>query len=309
MTKKTTSKTNSEKIKCSGKCGRELVVNNNFYKSKSPFFPNGYVNICKKCVSEMADYNDMSTIYTIMQTLDIPFFYNRWKETCENNPQNPLGNYIRMANSGINEFNGARYKDSIFNDFANDEISSESSANGNSLLSRVEKDKLIDKWGFGYSEEELYSFEKKYNLLKNNYPEKTAMHTESLLTYIRYRVKEELATAKGDVTDAQKWGQLADKASERAKLNPSQLSKADLSGGLNGFGELVRAVEQAEDIIPILPKFKKKPQDAIDWTLWCYINYVRRLKNLPDAEYEEIWQFYDERKKEYELKSDADFEV
>lgn len=300
----------SKKIKCSGKCHRELVVNNNFYKSKSPFFPDGYVNVCKQCIADMVDYNDISTVYTVCQTLDIPFFYNRWNETCEKNPKNPLGNYIRMANSGINEFGGARYKDSIFDDFESDGTQSNSLVdNNNSLLSKLEKDKLIDKWGFGYSEEELYSFEKKYNLLKNNYPEKTAMHTESLLTYIRYRVKEELATAKGDVTEAQKWGQLADKASERAKLNPSQLSKADLSGGLNGFGELVRAVEQAEDIIPILPKFKKKPQDAIDWTLWCYINYVRRLKNLPDAEYEEIWQFYDERKKEYELKSDDDFEV
>lgn len=44
------------------------------------------------------------------------------------------------------------------------------------------------------------------------------MHTEALLTYIRYRGKEEMATARGDVGEAQKWGGLADKASERAKL-------------------------------------------------------------------------------------------
>lgn len=162
---------------------------------------------------------------------------------------------------------------------------------------------LTEKWGFGYSDQELIMFEKKFNLLKDNYPLRTAMHTEALCTYVRYRVKEEMATANGNVGEAQKWGVLAERAAQSAKINPSQLSKADLSGGLNGFGELARAVEQAVDIIPVLPVFKEKPQDKVDETLLHYINYVRRLKNMPDAEYKDVWNFLEERKKEYEIKS------
>lgn len=300
------SNTDKPKIMCQGDCGRELVEGN-FYKSKSPMFPNGRISICKKCLEKMINYNNMNTIYTVFQSIDIPFFYNRWEEMCRKNPKNPFGNYIRMANSGLNEFSGARWKDSIFENSQGDELC-KSSANDNELLTKEDKKRLIDKWGFGYNDEELYSFERKYDLLKNNYPEKTAMHTEALLTYIRYRVKEELATARGDVAEAQKWGQLADKASERAKINPSQLSKADLTGGLNGFGELARAVERAKDIIEILPRFKEKPQDKVDFTLWCYINYIRRMKNLPDAEYKEIYNFYEERKEEYKRTSDRAFE-
>lgn len=300
-----TKKPDGKKIKCSGKCGRELVETN-FYNTSSPMFIGGKITVCKSCLKEMIDYNKINTIYDILQTMDLPFVGDVWRG-CTGKKGDIFGNYVRQINS-LPQFKNMRWKDSVFENDSGFKMTNGVIVN-EPLLSNNERNRLIDKWGFGYSDEELYSFERKYNLLKNNYPEKTAMHTESLLTYIRYRVKEELATAKGDVAEAQKWGQLADKASERAKLNPSQLSKADLSGGLNGFGELVRAVEQAEDIIPILPKFKKKPQDAIDWTLWCYINYVRRLKNLPDAEYEEIWKFYDERKKEYELKSDDDFEV
>ena len=63
----------------------------------------------------------------------------------------------------------------------------------------------MEKWGIGYSDKELYSFEKKYDMLKESYSQKTAMHTEALLTYIRYRVKEELATAEGNVTEARQW--------------------------------------------------------------------------------------------------------
>jgi hypothetical protein len=145
-------------------------------------------------------------------------------------------------------------------------------------------------------------------MLKNNYQEKTAMHTEALLTYIRYRVKEEISTAKNDMKSAKEWGQLAQKAAQDAKINPSQLSKSDLSDGLDTFGQLVRTVEQAVDIIPILPKFKEKPQDKPDFTLWCYVNYVRDLKGLPLVPYQDIYKFYDQRKKDYESAKVADGE-
>src|SRR5690606_34225780 len=105
---------------------------------------------------------------------------------------------------------------------------------------------------------------------------------------------------KGDVKDAKDWGALAQKAAQDAKINPSQLSKSDLTDGLDTFGQLVRTVEQAVDIIPILPVFKERPQDKVDFTLLCYINYVRDLKGLPLVEYEEIYKFYEQRKKDYE---------
>jgi hypothetical protein len=166
-------------------------------------------------------------------------------------------------------------------------------------LSKEELNYLIDRWGIGYKNEEYSAFEKKYSLLKNNYPEKTAMHTEALLNYIRYRVKEEIATAKGDVKDAKEWGSLAQKAAQDAKINPSQLTKADLSDGLSTFSELAQAVEKEIDIIPILPRFKYRPNDAIDFNIWCYINYMRDLSGLPLCKYEDIYAFYDKRKKDY----------
>ena len=165
-------------------------------------------------------------------------------------------------------------------------------------------DDICDRWGWDYTQKEYFYFEKKYEMLKNNYPEKTSMHTEALLKYIRFSVKEELATADGNVGEAKSWGSLAKDAATSAKINPSQLSAVDLQDGLSGFGQLVRAVEQAVDVIPILPKFTQKPQDVVDFTLMCIINYQRDLKGLPPAEYKDIWKFYEDRKKEYENKLD-----
>lgn len=284
-----------EKIRCIGDCGRDLTLAN-FYNTKSPMFPSGKAPLCKKCIKEMIDYDDMQSIYDILQSLDLPFIYDIWYRTVDKKPKDVFGNYIRQINS-LGQYDGMRYKDSLFEpkSLGQDSLL----RNGSNFSMDVNKrEELMFKWG-NYPDDELLAFDRKFEMLKNNYPQKTAMHTEALQNYIRYRVKEELATARNDVSEAQKWGTLADKASERAKINPSQLSKADLSGGLNGFGELSRAVEKAVDIIEILPKFKERPQDVVDFTLLCYINYVRRLKNLPDAEYKDIYHFYEERKEEY----------
>ena len=303
-----TDMTSRELIYCTG-CDHDKKPSE-FYKSYGTT-KSGTLPYCKQCCINMS-LNDNRTLNidkfkSMLSKVDRPFLYQTLSDNLEKYPkiESAIGFYFKDL--GMTQNRELKYIDSLFTPNSNTNIH-----NGiimeEALLNDSERRRLIDKWGFGYNDEELYSFERKYDLLKENYPQKTAMHTEALLTYIRYRVKEELATAKGDVSEAQKWGQLADKASERAKINPSQLSKADLSGGLNGFGELSRAVEQAVDMISILPKFIEKPQDKVDFTLWCYINYIRRLKNLPDVEYKDIWAFYEERRDEYKKEDNREFE-
>jgi hypothetical protein len=151
----------------------------------------------------------------------------------------------------------------------------------------------------GYSPEEYVAFRKKYNFLKNNYPERTALHTEALLNYIRYRCKEEIATAKGEVKEAKEWGALATKAAQDAKINPSQLSQADLQGGLNSFSEIAKVAEEQSDIVKKLPRFMYRPNDAADFILWCIINYMRKAKGSPEVTYHDIYSFYDKKRDEY----------
>jgi hypothetical protein len=295
--KKGVKNNSTPKKKCEGECKKTLALNN-FYNTNSAFSGDGKLNICKKCVESMIDYNNIETVYKILQLMDVPFLTNYWTISKEKSPENPWGNYIRMANSKINEFKNKTWKDSKFesNKIGKTQVGTYIS---DKTLNFEITDEIIDFFGEGYTNEEYRAMWKKYNALKNNYIEKTAMHTEALLNYVRYRVKEELSTAKGLVKDAKDWGQLAKDAATSAKINPSQLSAADLQDGLSTFGQLVRAVEQAIDIIPLLPHFRNKPQDSVDFNLWCYVNYIRDLKGLPLASYEDIYAFYDKRKKEY----------
>lgn len=158
---------------------------------------------------------------------------------------------------------------------------------------------IIELFGEGYTKTEYRLMTRKFEKLKQNYTIQTNLHEEALATYVRFKVKEEQCTALGDVGGAEKWNKAAQEAADKAKLSPKQLSKSDLQGGLNSFSELLMAVEQAKDVIPILPRFKFRPNDAIDFNIYCIINYLRDLEGKPLCEYEDVYKFYDERKKEY----------
>lgn len=150
-------------------------------------------------------------------------------------------------------------------------------------------------FGMGFTQPEYQEMNDRLLELANNYPmERTAMHKEALVTYVKYAFKRDKAIAEDDIDAADKWGKLAAKQANDAKINPNQLSAADLSDGINNFSKISEAVEREQDIIPILPHFKQQPQDVVDYTLWQFVNYIRRLQNLPTVTYAEIYKFMDE---------------
>ena len=158
---------------------------------------------------------------------------------------------------------------------------------------------MIDMFGEGYTRAEYKKMLKKYNDMTKTYVVQTNLHKEALLTYVRFKVKEEMATSKGDVQEAQKWYQAAQDAAEKAKLTPRQLSKEDLQGGIVNFSDIFTAVEGAKERIKIFPEFRYQPKDAADFIIWCYVNYERNLNNMPEVPYKDIYKFYDDKKHEY----------
>lgn len=159
-------------------------------------------------------------------------------------------------------------------------------------------DELRDLFGIGFSERDYREMYRKYVSLQKNYPLRTEMHTEALVTYVKYAFKRDQAIANDDMDAAEKWGKLTAKQATDAKINPNQLSAADLSDGISNFSKLVEAVEKAQDIIPILPKYRQAPLDMVDYTIWQYVNYIRRLQNMPDIKYADLYKFLDEKYKE-----------
>lgn len=196
-----------------------------------------------------------------------------------------------------------RYSHLINQCLQNNKTQHMSKQNQNKHYSNIDNfevtDNIKDLFGDGYTTVEYKKMYEKYEKLKLNYTLQTNLHQEALATYVRFKVKEEMATAAGNVDEAKKWYDAAQNAASNGKLTPKQLSAADLQKGVNSFSELTLAIEQATDVINILPKYKTQPHDSPDFNIYCYISYARKLKGLPPIEYKDIYKFYDDKMEEY----------
>ncbi len=331
-----TKKETKKKI-CSS-CGRELPLSTGFYSSKSPLFAvDKKINICKECFILNALNNETGEIdeakfKNLLRKTDFPFYRDNLQSATNQyvkehgyvsedevkyHGDDIVKLYMKNVNS-LRQLSEKSFEDSEKDGFiqkrsrilknANEDIRMLS--NENKVIKKEKKhysesddfeitDDIIQLFGDGYTKNEYRKMFEKYEKLKINYTLQTNIHQEALATYVRFKVKEEIATAEGNVDAARKWYDSAQNAAEKAKLTPKQLTKADLDSGINSISELTKALEQAVDVIKILPRFKYRPNDAPDFNIWCYVNYERKLNDQPEATYEDVYAFYDKRKQDY----------
>ena len=329
-------KKETKKKTCSS-CGRELPLSTGFYSSKSPLFAvDGKINICKECVisnalNEETGEIDELKFKNLLRKTDFPYYRDNLQsatlqyakehgyvseDDVKYHGADNIKLYMKNVNS-LRQLSTKSFEDSEKDGFIQKRSSVLKNANADikmlneSNIPVKEKkhksdigdfeitDEVIGLFGDGYSKTEYKKMFDKYEKLKINYTLQTNIHQEALATYVRFKVKEEDATARGDVDEAKKWYDAAQNAAEKAKLTPKQLTKADLDSGVNSVSELTKAVEQAVDVIKILPRFKYRPNDAPDFNIWCYVDYERKLNDQPPISYEDVYAFYDKKRDEY----------
>lgn len=101
-----------EKLICAA-CQKEKDKESGFYNSRSSLYEKtGKVPICKTCLKKNIDYNNIESIYTVLQQIDVKFDPLYW-EQAEKRKTDTFSAYMTMANS-LKQFNGTGYKDSIF---------------------------------------------------------------------------------------------------------------------------------------------------------------------------------------------------
>lgn len=286
-------KINVKEITCT-MCGRTQKPSF-YYQSFNPLHATGKLPYCSQCLKNMCLDNNkninIEKVKEMLKMIDRPFYYDLFKSSVEQKGDT-IGVY--MKNLALNHKNDG-WKHSVFEPVCN----TLNNDINNNLIDSLDLRKLQDKYGYGFEEEEYLNFERKYKKLSRGYKEKTELHTERLITYIIHKVKEEMATAKGQVAEAEKWAKLAQADATAAKLNVSQLSKSDITGGIDLLPQLVEAVEQYASLIPLLPKVLEQPYDDADLIMWANINYLRHLEDKPFVEYRDIWNFYDKMLNEH----------
>jgi hypothetical protein len=63
-------------------------------------FPDGMINICRDCVRDEVDIEDIEQVISFLRQIDKPFIQSYWDEALVNKRgSHPLGEYIRKVNS------------------------------------------------------------------------------------------------------------------------------------------------------------------------------------------------------------------
>ena len=332
----TATKKETKKKVCSS-CGRELPLSTGFYSSKSQLFAvDGKINICKECfisnaLNEETGEIDELKFKNLLRRTDFPYYRDNLQSATlqyakehgyvsEDDVKYHGADIIKLYMKNVNslrQLSTKSFEDSEKDGFIQKrstvlkDVNADIKMLNESNIPVKEKkhksdigdfeitDEIIELFGDGYTATEYKKMYEKYEKLKLNYTLQTNLHQEALATYVRFKVKEEEATAEGNVDEAKKWYDAAQNAASNGKLTPKQLTKADLDSGINSVSELTKALEQAVDVIKILPRFKYRPNDAPDFNIWCYIDYERKLNDQPPVSYEDVYSFYDKRKQDY----------
>lgn len=323
MPKKTSGKNAASKKETNRKlccaCETSKVVRY-FYRSYNPLHSDGYLPMCKDCLknacyNEETDDVDVGKLQNLLRQLDRPYIDQYYQSAVnqynslyagKNVPKKHrleiVGYYFKNIQSlvqvrSLNWEQGIEYNKKISSNKTDTELHDVRclSGDGKYYLSQddfVVTEDMVRLFGEGCTAQEYKTMVSYYETMKNDYPNITESQRKLLLRYVRAAAREEIATNNGNTADAEKWGKLSSDALK-------QLNQSDLQGGISSFSEFFQKLERTQDVIRILPKYRYRPNDALDFVIWCFINYCRRLEGKSECSYEDVYKFYDEKVAEY----------
>ena len=286
------------KKKCQGKCGKEKAYTF-FFKVDSPLFPDGMINVCRDCVRESVNIDDIEQVIGFLRQIDKPFYQGEWEKAL-NGKGHPIGTYLGKINS-LHQYKGKTFSNSDgVNGVGKVDLTSVKAPetletiNGKTI---EYSDELVTKWGIGYSKTEYLQLEKFYQDTKATHEINTPSHIDSLvqLSYLsidRNRVRQER-----DWNAYSKLSKTIDDMQKSAGFRPVDRQSLDDAIGMRSFSQIFEEVEKRGFRKPPPPVFDEDIVDAMIVSLTNYYNRLvgkQILSEIPDEIKEELEDFYED---------------
>ncbi len=269
-----------------------------FFKVDSPMFPDGMINICRDCVREQVDIEDIEQVIGFLRQIDKPFFQEYWDKALESK-SHPLGEYIRKVNSlphvknktfnnsdgiegvGKVDLQSAKTPDTIEN------------VKGEVI---VYSDELVDKWGIGYKKNEYLQMEKFYQDMRLTHEIHTPVHVNKLKELAYLTIEQSRLRNERDMANYVKLAKTIDDMEKSAGFRPVDRQGIDDATGIRSFSQIWEEVEKRGWRKP--PK-ETYDEDMIDAMIISLANYYHRLvgreilRDIPDEIKNELDEFYE----------------
>jgi hypothetical protein len=298
-TKKRNSPTPQPKKQCQGTCGKEKS-HTFFFKVDSPMFPDGMINICRDCVRDSVNIDNVEQVIGFLRQIDKPFYQDEWdKALAGRDKKHPIGAYMQKL--ALQQYKGKTFNDSDGVDGVGkvdlSSINAPDTIETNNGKIIEYSDDLVSKWGIGYSKLEYLQLEKFYQDTRATHEINTPAHVDSLtqlayLTIDRNRLRQER-----DWGNYTKLSKTIDDMQKSAGFRPVDRQGIDDATGMRSFSQIFEEVEKKGFRKPPPPKFD---EDIVDAMIVSLANYYHRLvgkqilSEIPEELKQEMEEFFED---------------
>lgn len=298
-TKKRNSPTSQPKKKCQGACGKDRA-HTFFFKVDSPMFPDGMINICRDCVREMVDVDNVEQMIGFLRQIDKPFYQDEWEVALQTrDKKHPIGAYMQKL--ALQQYKGKTFKNSDGVDGVGkvdlSSINPPEAIENERGESIVYSDDLVSKWGVGYNKVEYLKMEKFYQDMRITHEIHTPVHVHKLMSLSKLTVKADRLLQEDDWTNYTKLSKTIEDMEKNAGFRPVDRQGIDDATGMKSFSQIFEEVEKKGFRKPPPPEFK---EDVVDAMIVSLLNYYHRLvgkqilADIPDEVKEEMEQFFED---------------
>ncbi len=247
---------------CGGSYGPE-----SFVKTKSFFYPDGYLPMCANCIEEILEGNNFNwkIVDKLCQYADIPFVPREFERLHKMNGNKVFPIYAELFLS--KEYEGLDWETYFleFKELEKAGIISEELP----ILKEKRRKELKDKWGYNYDDEELNYLENLYEGLIATQNVSGALQNDQALKICKISLNLDSKIREGE--DFDKMMSSYDKLVKTAEFTPKNVKNAS---DFESMGELVHWLEEKG--------FKNKfydniTRDIVDETIKNIQSYNQRL--------------------------------
>jgi hypothetical protein len=259
-----------DRQKCLGQCGKELKLTDFYNTNNKIMFPNGKTSVCKNCLKELIDYDDIKSVYSVLRQMDIPFLKDYWDKATENKGDT-FGAYVRMANS-LHQFRGLNWNDSVFEKITSVQEGVIEDNTNNSYISQ----ETVNRFGKGYTTEQYTQMEKFYDEMIASRDISTPEHKKLLIIMCKLQTKIDMALEEDNIPLFEKLHKQYQELIKNSGFRPIDKTASDVASGMRTFSQIFAEVERDGFI---KPASITENQDIIDRTIQYMLNYQLKLLN------------------------------
>ncbi len=250
------------------KCGKQFDASN-FIKVQSPLYPDGYSNWCNSCIDEYLAENEYNwqEVDRVCRTLDIPYVPAEYERLCGLAADRKSGFMTYSQVFLQSEYNGLDWGD-YFRKFK--ELRETGNLEDELPEIREERiNKLREKWGGNYDEEELNQLEQLYGGILASQNVAGAMQIDQAKKICKISLEIDSRIREG--VDFDKMLASYDKLVKTAEFTPKNAKNAS---DFDSTGELCRWLEKRGWVNRF---YDNVTRDIVDETIKNIQNYNQRL--------------------------------